>query len=47
MLTSMKLIEFYKTLMVIVKYGESSTQYKNQLIGLYGHTQNQKDGVID
>jgi hypothetical protein len=30
-----------------VKYGEILTQHKNQLIGLFGLTPNQKDGVTD
>jgi hypothetical protein len=33
--------------MVMERYGENLTQKKNQNIGLCGHIQNQKDGVID
>jgi hypothetical protein len=33
--------------MDIVKYGESLTPHKNQLIGLFGLTLNQKDGATD
>jgi hypothetical protein len=35
------------TLMVIVKYGENFKQNINLSIGLFGHTQYQKIGVIE
>jgi hypothetical protein len=31
--------------MVLQKYGDNLIQMKNQNIGLFGHTQNRKDGV--
>ena len=46
-LISMKLTDTLMILTDIVKFGESSTQHKNQLIGLFGHTQHLKDGVIE
>ena len=46
-LISMKLTDTLMILTDIVKFGENLTQHKNQHIGLFGHTQHLKDGVIE
>jgi hypothetical protein len=45
--TLTRLMGSSEILMDIVKYGENSTQHKNQSIGLYGLTRNLKVGVKD
>ena len=43
----MKLIDVKQILMDTVRFGENLTQHKNLSIGLYGLSQNLRDGVND